>query len=116
MDDVPGSRNDGVLRSVPRLFMLVVSTATFVLGLIALVLETSLAFQQFSHELSPSSSSLWSARHTNVVAAVCATITYLVVSATSLLSPLSPSPLSPCTPSRVTFLSRMRMTDFVCHT
>ena len=93
MDDVPGSRNDGVLRSVPRLFMLVVSTATFVLGLIALVLETSLAYQQFTHELSPSNSSVWSARHTNVVAAVCATITYLVVSATSLPSP--PLPLPP---------------------
>ena len=112
MNDVPGSRNDGVLRSVPRLFMLVVSTATFALGLIALVLETSLAFQQFSHELSPSSSSLWSARHTNVVAAVCATITYLVVSATSLLS-LRPFP---CPPSRVTLPSRMRTTDFIRHT
>jgi len=60
--------------------MLIVTTATFALGLIALVLETSLAFQQFGRELSPSSSSLWSTRRTNVVAAVCATITYLVVS------------------------------------
>ncbi len=60
--------------------MLVVSTVTFALGLIALVLETSLAFQQFGHELNPSSSSLWSKHRTNVVAAVCVTITYLVVS------------------------------------
>ena len=114
MDDVPGSRNDGVLRSVPRLFMLVVSTATFVLGLIALVLETSLAFQQFSHELSPSSSSLWSARHTNVVAAVCATITYLVVSATSLLP--QPPTSSPARRAELLLPSRMRTTDFVRHT
>ena len=94
MDDVPGSRNDGVLRSVPRLFMLVVSTATFALGLVVLVLETSLAFQQFAHQLSPSSSSLWSAHRTNVIAAVCATITYLVVSRDNLFRshPLSPSP------------------------
>jgi hypothetical protein len=99
---VPGSRNDGVLRSVPRLFMLVVSTATFALGLIVLVLETSLAFQQFAHQLSPSSSSLWSARRTNVVAAACATITYLVVSSPALLSPLS-TPSSPRPPTRVTF-------------
>ena len=69
-----------MLRSVPRLFMLVISTATFALGLIALVLETSLAFQQFAHELGSSSGSLWSPRRTNVVVAVCTTITYFVVS------------------------------------
>lgn len=69
-----------MLRSVPRLFMLVISTATFALGLIALVLETSLAFQQFAHELGSSSGSLWSPRRTNVVAAICTTITYFVVS------------------------------------
>src|SRR6266699_3448371 len=73
------SRNDGVLRSAPRLFMLVVSTVTFVLGLIALVLETSLAFQNFARELSSPSSSLWSTHRTNIVVALCATITYLVV-------------------------------------
>ena len=72
-----------MLRSVPRLFMLVVSTATFALGLIALVLETSLAFQQFAHELGSSSGSLWSPRRTNVIAAVCTTITYFVVSISS---------------------------------
>jgi hypothetical protein len=78
-------RNDGMVRSVPRLFMLVVSTATFALGLIALVLETSLAFQQFAHQLSPSSGSLWSPRRTNVVVAVCATITYFVFILTDLV-------------------------------
>jgi hypothetical protein len=83
--------------------MLVVSTATFALGLVALVLETSLAFQQFAHQLNPSSSSLWSARRTNVIAAVCATITYLVVSATSLSFPTHPFPISFPPPNRVTF-------------
>jgi hypothetical protein len=74
------SSNNGVLRSAPRLFMLVVSTLTFALGLIALVLETSLAFQDFARELGSSSSSLWSTHRTNIVVALCATITYLVVS------------------------------------
>jgi hypothetical protein len=60
--------------------MLVISTATFALGLIALVLETSLAFQQFAHELGSSSGSLWSPRRTNVIATICTTITYFVVS------------------------------------
>jgi hypothetical protein len=75
-----------VLRSTPRLFMLVVSTVTFALGLIALVLETSLAFQNFARELSSSNGSLWSTHRTNVVVAVCATITYLVVSVATLHS------------------------------
>jgi hypothetical protein len=82
----PKSRNDGVLRSAPRLFMLVVSTVTFVLGLIALVLETSLAFQNFARELGSSNGSLWSTHRTNVVVALCATITYLVVSVPTLHS------------------------------
>ncbi|KAI0273915.1 hypothetical protein BGY98DRAFT_997810 [Russula aff. rugulosa BPL654] len=80
--------NNGVLRSAPRLFMLVVSTLTFVLGLIALVLETSLAFQNFARELSSSSSSslsLWSTHRTNTVVALCATITYLVFLLTDLV-------------------------------
>ena len=72
--------NNDVLRSAPRLFMLVVSTSTFALGLIALVLETSLAFQNFAREVGSKSSSLWSTHRTNVVVALCATITYLVVS------------------------------------
>jgi hypothetical protein len=80
------SRNDGVLRSAPRLFMLVVSSVTFALGLIALVLETSLAFQNFARELGSSNSSLWSKHRTNVVVAVCATITFLVVSVPTLHS------------------------------
>ncbi|KAN0103693.1 hypothetical protein V8E52_011718 [Russula decolorans] len=78
-------RNDGVLRSAPRLFMLVVSTVTFVLGLIALVLETSLAFQNFARELGSSNGSLWSTHRTNVVVALCATITYLVFLLTDLV-------------------------------
>ena len=112
----PDSRNDGVLRSVPRLFMLVVTTAMFALGLIALVLETSLAFQQFAHQLGSSSSSLWSARRTNVVAAICATITYFVVSAASLLFSFPPPSLPPFFPARRTELpspSRVSMTDFL---
>jgi hypothetical protein len=66
--------------------MLVVSTMTFALCLIALVLETSLAFQNFARELSSSNSSLWSTHRTNIVVALCATITYLVVSGSTLRS------------------------------
>jgi hypothetical protein len=69
--------------------MLVVTTTMFTLGLIAIVLETSLAFQQFTQELNPTSSSLWSTRRTNAVVAVCATITYIVVSVCTLAEPES---------------------------
>lgn len=85
--------------------MLVVSTATFALGLVALVLETSLAFQQFAHQLSPSSSSLWSARRTKVIAAVCATITYLVVRATRFPLP-SPFPIFSPPPAEQSYVCR----------
>jgi len=71
-------RNDGLLRSTPRLFMLVMTTAMFALGTIALVLETSLAYQQFALEVVPSSSSLWSTRRTNIIMAVGATIACII--------------------------------------
>ncbi|KAH9956019.1 hypothetical protein BC827DRAFT_1234415 [Russula dissimulans] len=58
--------------------MLVMTTATFALGITALVLETSLAYQQFALELIPSSRSLWSARRTNVIMAVGATIACVI--------------------------------------
>jgi len=82
------SRNDGLVRSTPRFFMLVMTTATFALGIIALVLETSLAYQQFTLEVIPSSSSLWSARRTNVIMAVGATIACTIVSTSSFPLPL----------------------------
>ncbi|KAI9449525.1 hypothetical protein F5148DRAFT_1247327 [Russula earlei] len=75
-------RNDGLrLRATPRLFMLVVTTAMFALGFIALVLETSLAYQQFTLLLRPSRGSLWSTSKTNTVTAVGSTIaciTYII--------------------------------------
>ena len=64
----PKSRHDGMLRSTPCMFMLAVSTATFVLGLIALVLEMSLAFQNFARKLRSPSSLLWSTHRTNIPA------------------------------------------------
>jgi len=67
-------RNGGLLRSAPRLFMLIVTTAMFALGIIALALDTSLTYQQFTLDLSPTSGALWSPRRTNVVAATGATI------------------------------------------
>ncbi|KAI0300036.1 hypothetical protein B0F90DRAFT_1726140 [Multifurca ochricompacta] len=71
-------RNNGMLRSFPRLFMLFITSVMFVLGLIALVLKTFLDFQQFTRLLSPSSSSLWSLRSTNIVTAVSATLARII--------------------------------------
>jgi hypothetical protein len=63
--------------------MLVATTALFGLGLIALVLDTSLAYQQFTREIGlfgSSSGSLWSTRRTNITTSVGATITCIIVS------------------------------------
>ena len=51
----------------------------FILGIIALVLETALGFQQMQLFLDPSASNIWSSYHTNVIIAVGATITRLMV-------------------------------------
>jgi hypothetical protein len=51
----------------------------FILGIIALVLETTLGFQQMQLLLDPSAGGLWSSYRTNVVIAVGATITRLMV-------------------------------------
>jgi hypothetical protein len=52
----------------------------FALGIIALVLETTLGFQQMQLMLNPDASGIWSSYRTNVVIAVGATITRLMVS------------------------------------
>jgi len=54
--------------------MLVATTAMFALGLIALVLNTELSYQQFTLILDSSSRSLWSARRTSITTAVGATL------------------------------------------
>ena len=61
--------------------MLTVTTAMFMLGLIALVLQTSLSYQQFAQMFSSSSASLWSTHRIGVVTAVIATIARIIVSA-----------------------------------
>jgi hypothetical protein len=73
-------RNGRLLRSTPRLVMLTVTTVMFALGLIALVLQTTLSYQQFAQMFNSSSTSLWSAHRTNVVTAVVATIARIIVS------------------------------------
>jgi hypothetical protein len=70
----------GMLRSTPRLFMLAVTSAMFFLGLVVIVLKTSLEYQQFSRLLSPSGGSSWSIRQMNVLTAVGATTTCIIVS------------------------------------
>jgi hypothetical protein len=65
------------------LFMLIMITAMFALGIIALALDTSLTYQQFTFDLSPTSGTLWSPRHTNTVVATGATIICSIVSGAS---------------------------------
>jgi hypothetical protein len=60
--------------------MLVATTAMFALGLVALVLNTELSYQQFTLSLDPSSRSLWSARRTGITTAVGATLVCTIVS------------------------------------
>lgn len=51
----------------------------FVLGLIALILETALGFQQMKLFLDPTSGGIWSSTNTNIIIAVGATITRTMV-------------------------------------
>jgi hypothetical protein len=67
-------RNGRLPRSTPRLIMLTVTSTMFALGLIALVLQTSLSYQHFDGLFNSSSTTLWSAHRTGVVTAVVATI------------------------------------------
>jgi len=71
-------RNGRLLRSTPRLVMLTITSLMFALGLIALVLQTSLSYQQFAQMFNSSSTSLWSAHRTSVVTAVVATIARII--------------------------------------
>ena len=59
--------------------MFSITTFMFVLGLIALVLETALGFQQMQLFLDPTSGGIWSSTHTNIIIAVGATITRIMV-------------------------------------
>ena len=71
--------------------MFIVTTAMFALGIIALALDTSLTYQQFTFDLSPTSGALWSPRRTNVVAATGATIICTIVSGALSLSFITPT-------------------------
>lgn len=55
------------------------TTFMFILGLIALVLETALEFQQMESLLDPASGGIWSSTNTNIIIAVGATITRIMV-------------------------------------
>jgi hypothetical protein len=69
----------GFLSSPPRIFMFSITTFMFALGLIALVLETALNFQQMKLFLDPTSGGIWSSTDTNIIIAVGATITRIMV-------------------------------------
>ena len=56
-----------------------ITTFMFVLGIILLVLETALGFQQMQLFLDPTAGSVWSSYRTNVINAVGATLTRLMV-------------------------------------
>jgi hypothetical protein len=59
--------------------MFSITTFMFVLGLIALVLETALGFQQMKLFFDPTSGGIWSSTDTNIIIAVGATITRIMV-------------------------------------
>ena len=56
-----------------------ITTFMFILGIIAMVLETALGFQQMQLFLDPASGNVWSSNRTNVIIAVGATITRMMV-------------------------------------
>jgi hypothetical protein len=56
-----------------------ITTFMFALGIIALVLETAFGFQQMQLFLDPTTTNVWSSYRTNVIIAVGATITRLMV-------------------------------------
>jgi hypothetical protein len=67
--------------------MLRITTFIFILGVIALVLQTTLGFQQMQLLLKPPASGLWSSYRTNVIIAVGATITRLMVRSNAVRMP-----------------------------
>ena len=77
------------------------TTFMFILGIIALVLETTLGFQQMQLFLNPDASGVWSSYRTNVVIAVGATITRLMVRSNAV---------------RLTLLTAMQyiLSDIIC--
>ncbi|KAI9450398.1 hypothetical protein BJY52DRAFT_1356829 [Lactarius psammicola] len=68
----------GFTSSRPRMFMFGIMTFMFVLGVIVLVLETALGFQQMQLFLDPTAGNVWSIYLTNVSFAVHATIRRLM--------------------------------------
>ena len=61
--------------------MVTVTSTMFALGLISLVLQTSLNYQHFTSLFDSSNTSLWSAHRTAVTTAVVATIARFIVGA-----------------------------------
>jgi hypothetical protein len=61
------------------MFMFGMTTFTFVLGIIELVLSLSAGFQQAQLFLNPSDGNVWSSYKANVIFAVAATIERLMV-------------------------------------
>src|ERR1700677_2930019 len=94
-------RKPGFTSSTPRMFMFGTTTFMFILGIIALVLETTLGFQQMQLFLNPDASGVWSSYRTNVVIAVGATITRLMVRSNAV---------------RLTLLTAMQyiLSDIIC--
>ncbi|KAI9450404.1 hypothetical protein BJY52DRAFT_1356837 [Lactarius psammicola] len=57
----------GFTSSLPRMFMFGITTFMFVLGIVALALETALGFQQFQLFLNPPAGFPWSTYHTRII-------------------------------------------------
>ncbi|KAI9450474.1 hypothetical protein BJY52DRAFT_1356565 [Lactarius psammicola] len=71
-------RKPSFTSSRPRMFMFGITTFAFVLGIISLVLEKALGFQQMQLFLDPTADGVWSSDRITVVFTVEATITRLM--------------------------------------
>ena len=74
------------------MFMFGITTFMFFLGIITLVLETALGFQEMQLFLDPTAGNVWSSYRTNIIIAVGATFTRLMVRLHD--SPIPPTPLN----------------------
>jgi hypothetical protein len=69
----------GILRSIPRLFMLIITSAMFILGLVTIVLKTSLEYQQFTRFFSQPGGSPWPIHSISIITAVSAATSCVIV-------------------------------------
>jgi hypothetical protein len=97
-------RRPGCLSSPASVCMFGITTFMFVLGLVALVLDSTPGFQQMQLLLDSTSSGIWSSTKTNIIIAVGATITRIMA---RLLD-------STRCPSMLTLTNQYILSDVIC--